>query len=216
MTPETLGEKIVALTRAALAPRWQAHPEFDDILAQGLYEAWRCFREAEQVGQCPPLAAAAFGARLGPSQWFRRWMGRDVAGEPRHLPCASLEFLLDENESPWEPSAPDEIGPALERLESKRLWAEWSDLLTPNERRVLTWRIFEEWTFPQCAAALGRSPARAHQLENTGIARIRAHLGLPPETPHSRTSKRFVPDTARQRHIRARDAAKRAQKQAVR
>lgn len=77
------------------------------------------------------------------------------------------------------PGSLEAKGGGVPELLSDKVEAEaMLDLLTPRQRRVLVWRLWEGWTLGEIAEVEGVSRERARQITEEAIKEIRVRLDL--------------------------------------
>lgn len=129
--------------------RWEGHADYDDMLAQAYYEAWRSYVRAERTKSCRPMAAAMMAAANGPIEWQRSWRGREGYTPLRLQGILSLDALLLDNQAEEEcRSLPHTDGFEAELVERLTLWQQVENACTPRQlevlRLMLTGRTMQE------------------------------------------------------------------------
>ncbi len=161
--------------------RWRGHPDWDDILAESYYEAWKSYVRTSQTGACPPMAGAMLGAARGPSQWQRRWRGdKRHCSRLRLQGTVSLEELApadyEADECSETPAVASFVPDLVERLWYGWLWERIAAICTPRMVEVLR-LVTGGLTMQQVADRLGLSRRGVEYHYYQALARCRERLG---------------------------------------
>jgi RNA polymerase sigma factor (sigma-70 family) len=185
LTPEQLADLMERVKRCLR--RYQDHPEFDDLLAEGYLQMWQALRSTRIADLRSLSGLAVRAARNGAGMWMSSTKSgcrrRNHEGKP--LPFVeSLERLMDEaRESPERarrlPIQPDFAPALVERLYALWLWERGAEELLGVEREIVARTVLAGEEPAEVGAAFGLSQSRVYQIRQTALNRFRRQLGLP-------------------------------------
>jgi DNA-directed RNA polymerase specialized sigma24 family protein len=202
-TEAEIGRMIMARTRARLAPRWGAHPDWEDICAEAFYRAWASYQRARQTGRAKPLTAVLNAIGWAPGLWFRR----DRKDRGRQPPLRLDDLTAGpEEDNEWLSAAlvaPDFAPSLLSRLAGEDRAERLLTLLTPRQREVFRLLVWEGLTQKAAATRLGCCWQTVQGCWHAGLRRLRVHCGLLPPPPPRPKAPRPAPARPRAKSVRS-------------
>ena len=160
---ERVGPKLLALIRLRLGPRLRGHVESVDVLQQTMMKAFERF-DGFQGEQAKSLMAWLGAIAHNEIVDQARYIGRERRDARRNIALDDVSALVA-----------DQVRSEVSRIhlntQTRRLEAAM-DALTPSHREVLLLRRFEELSFPEVGARMGKSPDAARMLYARAMAAL--------------------------------------------
>lgn len=167
---------LIRLTRWALR-RYANHPEWDDLLGEGLLGATKSAQRCLADGTGRWQGAAVNGALWAAQGYLREKSShrtRTRHGTP--LPTAlSWEALVEEGEGLL-PAVEDQALAVIDRVAAAQLWQQLSAPLSERDRVILERTLGRGERLEDVGRAVGLSTSGVHSVGQRALAAVRARL----------------------------------------